>query len=509
MKFIHKIYRIFLALTLGIFTLSGCQKQEQGLSKAILASANLLEFEAENPSEQLITVYADADWVVEKPEWVYIDPVQGRGTMDVVISVDPNMNGKEQNAPRKGNIIFKGATLASQAVVEIRQKGDKYKGVKDMTVSEAVLAVEETMLSIHDAQVVAKATDGFIVSDGKENIFISSDENVFLGDNIIVRGMRKNISNLPAVANVDNVQVLSNTAITYPQAIDITDQIDKYDATTRTFITVEGEYDGSTIKVEGQKFSVFPLNPDESLKLSQMKGAVINVSGYFAGRSEPVINITVAKVKKMGQSKVVWFQDDFSWLEKYAKLWDEANPDKKVGDAVKNQSSTAQAPSLFKEQVFLNAGFVEDFTSRGYADYAGEKASLYIQTYYLKMGRGGTQNGLKLTKPFPKEYAGEDVIIEFDWCAHGGGSGKIDGVEVVVEIDGAGQIDANGTKISDPVASTQTESQYFWQHVVVKASGLDSSSKIYFRPLYIGETSGSHKYQRWHIDNIMIYTDNQ
>ena len=98
------------------------------------------------------------------------------------------------------------------------------------------------------------------------------------------------------------------------------------------------------------------------------------------------------------------------------------------------------------------------------------------------------------------------MTIEFDWCAHGGGSGKIDGTQIVVEIEGEGQLVSNGAKVSEPIASTQKEGEYFWQHVSLQATGLNASSKIGFRPLHLTENS-TYKYQRWHIDNIMIYSE--
>ena len=46
----------------------GCDKDEDHLSEAVLASANTLNFEAERAAEKIITIYADADWVTEVPE---------------------------------------------------------------------------------------------------------------------------------------------------------------------------------------------------------------------------------------------------------------------------------------------------------------------------------------------------------------------------------------------------------------------------------------------------------
>ena len=65
----------------------GCDKDEDHLSEAVLASANTLNFEAERAAEKIITIYADADWVTEVPDWVTVTPNSGTGVMDVTVSV--------------------------------------------------------------------------------------------------------------------------------------------------------------------------------------------------------------------------------------------------------------------------------------------------------------------------------------------------------------------------------------------------------------------------------------
>ena len=79
----------------------GCDKDEDHLSEAVLASANTLNFEAERAAEKIITIYADADWVTEVPDWVTVTPDSGTGVMDVTVSVTDNMrDGAEDNPAR-------------------------------------------------------------------------------------------------------------------------------------------------------------------------------------------------------------------------------------------------------------------------------------------------------------------------------------------------------------------------------------------------------------------------
>lgn len=72
----------------------GCDKDEDHLSEAVLASANTLNFEAERAAEKIITIYADADWVTEVPDWVTVTPDSGTGVMDVTISVIPDQHAR-------------------------------------------------------------------------------------------------------------------------------------------------------------------------------------------------------------------------------------------------------------------------------------------------------------------------------------------------------------------------------------------------------------------------------
>ena len=84
-------YTYYILSLLFFALLSGCSKDESSLAKAVLASASSLSFEANEAEEQIITIYADADWSAEYPEWVTVTPAQGSGTMDVTISVTDNM----------------------------------------------------------------------------------------------------------------------------------------------------------------------------------------------------------------------------------------------------------------------------------------------------------------------------------------------------------------------------------------------------------------------------------
>ena len=128
MKFIKHIYAVSL-LSASLFLLLGCNNDEETrLSDAVLASNASLTFEAQGNTDKIITVYADAAWETEIPEWVTVTPTSGIGTTDVTISVTDNMRDGAEDNPRKATLVFKGRTLASRAEVLIIQNGDKYFG---------------------------------------------------------------------------------------------------------------------------------------------------------------------------------------------------------------------------------------------------------------------------------------------------------------------------------------------------------------------------------------------
>lgn len=77
-----------LMLLVGANTLVSCSDEDAPTAKAVLASANLLHFDDTSASEKLTTVYSDATWTVDAPDWVHVEPVTGSGTTDVTISVD-------------------------------------------------------------------------------------------------------------------------------------------------------------------------------------------------------------------------------------------------------------------------------------------------------------------------------------------------------------------------------------------------------------------------------------
>lgn len=224
MKLINYIMAsvLFLSATL----LGSCSEEETTLSKAVLASASELNFEAEGAQPKTITVYADADWVMEDvPDWITVSPATGSGTMDVTVSVTDNMRDGAKDNPRKATIVFKGCTLASRAEVVVSQEGDKYRDCQEYTVDELPALEDETVVSVPEALVTAVTTSGCVVTDADHavNMFLQTTTAVNVGDKVAVKGTKNtDTHSLPYVA-CDEARVVSEgNNVDYPEAHDVT-----------------------------------------------------------------------------------------------------------------------------------------------------------------------------------------------------------------------------------------------------------------------------------------------
>src|SRR5690554_6245684 len=163
MRFLKYSSRALFLMAL-LFVIGSCQEEEgTTLSQAVLASASALNFEGTDSAPQIITVYADAEWVSEVPEWITISPTSGSGVMDVTVSVNDNIRDGALDNPRKDVVVFKGETLASRAEVIVMQAGDKYRDVRDYTLQELVALEDETVVSVSDVMVMAVTSAGFII----------------------------------------------------------------------------------------------------------------------------------------------------------------------------------------------------------------------------------------------------------------------------------------------------------------------------------------------------------
>ena len=190
----------------------------------------------------------------------------------------------------------------------------------------------------------------------------------------------------------------------------------------------------------------------------------------------------------------VYYFDDFMWIKPWADAYGS-------GDSVGENNASGKAPNIYTQPT--QTGLLEKFAEIGYEMLNPEAKSAYSQKYYMKLGATRKHHGLKL--PAIAAADGSDVTLSFDWSPHMTGSGNIDKVELVVEIEGDGQIvTAAGTaKTSDVLVNDWKKGQLKWKNVSVKINGLKATDRISIRPTYLKDHDGITQ-QRWFIDNIRI-----
>lgn len=494
-------YIITFLLLVSASLLESCEeKGTTPLSKAVLASASALNFEASGASKQMITVYADADWTSEVPEWITVTPATGAGTMDVTISVNENMRDGAIDNPRKAFILFKGSTLASQSKVVISQNGDKYRDCQEYPLDELSELDDETVVSVPEGMVAALTTAGFMVTDAQEhtNIYMLSNTAVSIGDKISVKGTKKTDSQLLTYVECDQVNIHSkNNVIHYATAINITHEIDSYTSASRELITVDGILNGTNITVEEANYSVEIASAPENLNLTQLNGHKVTAIGYFAGVAAPVVKIIAATVKDHGVAEVIYFSDDFEWLQP----WADASG---AGQTVENDG-TGGAPQIYSAKNDLEQLASEALVEHGYGLEETPGHAIYLQKCYLKFGKTDYQAGLTLPA-LENIPANTKLMLSFDWAPMVGGSRKFDPVKLIITI-------INGDQIVElnPIGHnfTDTVDELKWLHADIAIDGISitKDTRISIKSDGWGDTNestGSKIYRRWFIDNIQL-----
>lgn len=479
MRFFKNLYRSALVAVAGVLVLASCQPEESPLARAIMTSVSGLQFAATGAEPQTITVYSDADWTVEAPEWVTVDLVNGTRTMEVTVSVGDNLRDGALDNPKKDTIVFKGYNLLATAYVIVSQDGDKYRDVVPATISEVLSMKDEEVVVLDDVAVVALSSDGFVVNDGNESVFVSCTEPVTVGDCVDLWGSKGTMNGVPAVTICDDLKIERNCAVVYPLVNDITATIDTYAPSKLEYVELAGSLDGVNVLVEGAT-KVGALLAHSSVDLAALNGHNLIVRGFSFGATASLVNIIPVEIVDLGVNEIIYFTDNFDWV---AELADAAGAGDSMGvdgdDSAKNAYTAVE-------------GFAELLASQGYEDLFPSSKTIYLQKNYLKFSKGSNVNGIK----FPAvNYGGTtNVVLTFDWGVHVGSGGQ-DATELQIEIEGNGTVDVE--------TFTHTAGEWVWQTETVTISGIDDNSRIVLKPTtFVGEVSSG--YYRWYLDNIKI-----
>ena len=515
MRFIKNLYSTILAAAVGVMAFTGCQPEESPLSRAILTSVSGVQFAAQNAEPQTISVYADADWTVEAPEWVTVDKMSGSRSMDVTISVGDNMRDGAIDNPKKDTIVFRGYNLLATAYVIVSQDGDKYRDVPANTISSVLSMKDEDVVILNDVTVAAVSTNGFVVTDGSANLFVVSQNAVTVGDKVNVKGSKGTVNDLAAVTICDGVEVTGNAAVTYPSASDITGAIDTYSSKTMDFVEIKGALNGNEIVVEGAVRFGIVLDATAAAGLDALNGHNVIVRGYFAGATVSVVNVIAAEIVDLGVNDIIYYADNFEWFADIAAA-------EGAGDAVATNDPGTTAPNVFTMK--SKDDFLAAFNERGYKFLWGKVGSteftegpdpavgdsrvMYLQSNYLKFGKTSWNGAISLPA-LTEIQGGANVVIEFDWCWQVTGAYKPDIMTLSVDAT-VGQFAASAASTSEPLESAQStvdgQSAIEWQHVKIVLNGATPETVLTIRPTYADpDVQNAVRHQnRWYLDNIKI-----
>ena len=481
---------------------SSCKDDDNDSSaKAVLASAKSLTFEGIGSAPQVITVYSDAQWNAEVPEWISISPATGSGTTEVTVSVSENLREGTLDNPRKAQLVFKGNTIASRAVVIVSQTGDNYRDCKDYTVEQLYSAPDEVYMSVPNALVVTKTTKGCIItnSDYKGYIYVETAEPVEVGDNVSFMAQKLSDSQKLAYIKAEEVSVNSkNNAIDMPEPLDITDRFSDYTSAKREYVVVEGVLSGNVVTVNGASLSLSLVDVPESVNIAALNGHIVKAKGFFAGVASPFSRMHLEGLDDLGEAMTIYWSEDFEWLDPYAVAAG-------AGRSVENDDVSANAPQISASGTKVDGLTACDaLEARGYqmlrVTTKKEGECIYLQQNYLKMGKTSYQGGIILPAIDGIPEGTSNLRIAFDWCPMRQGSGKIDPVNLIVIVENNGE----ETTFSVPTHGWANDHKLEWINATVELAGatVTKDTKITIRQTEWPAATAN----RWFIDNIKVYS---
>lgn len=503
MRIINNLFRISAILLLAS-PFTSCKEEELVKPNALLTESSLT-FEAKAEESQSFRIASDSDWMIDVDEpWITVDPMSGSNTMTVNVTVEDNYTDGVMNAPRQGLITIMNKRGYKVTTV-IYQNGDNYLGVSEVPISDVLELEDGKFAKINGAQVVALTDEGYVVSDASGLLYVKRGADAAdvakLGDKLFLAGEKVSLYGNAALL-AGEITVQSNEEVTRPAPLPLLSNLDAEKAKKIMYVSVEAGLLGRDLKFEQTlPVSVTLLDPksgDVDLDKVNMHNVAINA--YFIGLDGDNVKLAATSVEDKGENEslMAFFYDDFSWMKAYIPA------EVKVGDSIKENNAGAEAPNVRSSSPLSN--LLDAFLAKGYEDLNPSSKTLYAQAYYWKMGKTSTatennNNGLRLP---PMEFKGSELInvyIEFDWAAHMTGSGNIDKVQVVAELEGKGSFD-NGTNVSDPFVTTQEKGHIEWQHAKVLAKGVNNQTRIVLRPAEYSSVTPDQ--QRWHVDNIKV-----
>lgn len=505
-----KYFLMATVAAVSALSLASCSDDDKDTAaKAVLASADVLKFDGLDADPFIITVYSDATWEVDAPEWIAVEPAKGSGTTEVTISVNDNLRDGALDNPRKGEVVFHGTTLASRATVLVRQAGDNYRDCPVYGIDDINAAVDETYFNIAEALVVAKIPTGVMISDDSYTGYVlaQTDRNLAVGDKVELFAQKmSDTRKLPYITPEKITVISSGNAVALPEPTDITATVDSYKPATREYVSVFGILSsnqlGNTITVSGAKYSVTVLDLPEDIDLSPLSGHFVTLQGFFAGVAAPFVQVAYTSIEDGGEALQVLWEEDFEWLQP----WAEASS---AGRTVETDNPDASAPQIIKALVEIdgkNVSALDEILNHGYellrVTTKTEGECIYLQNNYLKFGKTSYQAGIVF--PTMETLLGElpadkTLYFGFDWCPMRQGSGKIDPVNLILIVDN----DGAETIFDIPTHGWAENHKLEWIKAEVALEGVEitPTTKLTLRQTQWPAATAN----RWFLDNVKIF----
>lgn len=315
----NRIVRFTAASLLALGMLSACKKTEE-LQPSTIVGAEMatLTFEVEQNEPQVLPVYSDGLWTVEcDAEWITLDRLSGQGNMELTVSVTDNILDGEPDFPREAKVLLKAGLEKSgkNFTVTVSQKGNKYKGTKDVTVTEALALEDNRVAQIPVSTVVAVAKDAFVISDGTSNIIVygAVESEIKPGDTVKLTGDRVSTYGIPAI-NLD-VELFEITAtdgkVSYPEPKALSD-VEEYKGASSEYLAVSGSLVGSQMRFADKDKRLDLVLVPQGFDLAALNLHKIVAYGYYVGVYEknPALLITKLTDVELDESlvpyPVVW-----------------------------------------------------------------------------------------------------------------------------------------------------------------------------------------------------------
>lgn len=196
-------------------------------------------------------------------------------------------------------------------------------GSSSTSITTVIGLPDGTEFVTNEALVVAKSTQGIMVSDGSSAAYLYHGSKVSVsaevGDMVSISGTKTTYNGVPEItisASSDVSVTSSGNTVTYPTASDITSTFDSFEATTSEYITFTGDLAKSgnyyNITVAGASAHTgsisYPITTSgyytSGKSISDLSGHNVTVSGYFVGfsGSNRYVNLIITSITDNGSS---------------------------------------------------------------------------------------------------------------------------------------------------------------------------------------------------------------